>query len=226
MTFVLITIVLIAVLYGPTYWARHVLNKYNRREYFSGTGLELAQLLLDRMALSAIRVEASALPNHYDPTNKTVRLNHQNSNRRSLTAVVAAAHEVAHAVQHHTGYTPMLTRQRWIGAAHTAEKIGAGLLMAMPLITLVTRVPATGAIMFICGLAVIGLPVLIHLVTLPVEFDASFRRALPMLTTGKYIPPEDVPAARRILLACALTYVAHALSGLLNVWRWIRILRR
>jgi Zn-dependent membrane protease YugP len=67
---------------------------------------------------------------------------------------------------------------------------------------------------------------LVHLITLPTEFDASFKRALPLLASGKYIPPEDIPATRKILLACALTYVANALAGLLNLWRWIRILRR
>ena len=67
--------------------------------------------------------------------------------------------------------------------------------------------------------------VVIHLVTLPVEFDASFNRALPILDQGGYLPPDDMPAARRILMACALTYVAASLAGLLNLWRWIRFLR-
>ena len=65
-----------------------------------------------------------------------------------------------------------------------------------------------------------------ELADLPVELDASFNRALPLLASGKYIPPEDIPAAKKILFACALTYVANSLIGLLNVWRWIRILRR
>ena len=67
--------------------------------------------------------------------------------------------------------------------------------------------------------------VVIHLVTLPVEFDASFNRALPILDRGGYLPRSDLPAARRILKACALTYVASSLAGLLNLWRWIRYLR-
>lgn len=79
---------------------------------------------------------------------------------------------------------------------------------------------------FLGGLATLCIPLLVHLLTLPVEFEASFKRALPTLREGGYIPPEDIPAARRILLACALTYVAGALMGLLNVWRWIRVLRR
>ena len=66
----------------------------------------------------------------------------------------------------------------------------------------------------------------VHVLTLPTEVDASFHRALPLLVSGEYIPAEDLPAARKILAACALTYVAGSLAGLLNVWRWLRILRR
>jgi len=66
----------------------------------------------------------------------------------------------------------------------------------------------------------------VHLVTLPVEFDASFGRALPILREGQYISKTDYRAARKILLACALTYVASSLSGLLNFWRWIKVFRR
>ena len=76
------------------------------------------------------------------------------------------------------------------------------------------------------GLGTLCIPLVVHLITLPTEFDASFRRAMPLLVEGEYIPPEDIPAARRILWACSLTYVAGALVGLLNIWRWIRVLRR
>jgi Zn-dependent membrane protease YugP len=67
--------------------------------------------------------------------------------------------------------------------------------------------------------------VLIHASTLPTEYDASFRRALPILKAGQYISPKDMPAARQILRAAALTYVAAAAGSLLNVMRWLRVLR-
>jgi hypothetical protein len=106
------------------------------------------------------------------------------------------------------------------------ERIGAGIMMAVPVIALITRVPATGFLIFLGGLGTLCIPLGVHLLTLPAEIDASFKRALPLLVDGRYIPSEDVPAARKILVACALTYVASALMGLLNVWRWIRVLRR
>ena len=99
-------------------------------------------------------------------------------------------------------------------------------MMGVPVLAALTRVPSVGVLMFLGGFATLCIPVLVHLLTLPTEFDASFNRALPMLSSGSYIPHEDIPAAKKILLACALTYVSNSLIGLLNVWRWIRLLRR
>jgi Zn-dependent membrane protease YugP len=140
--------------------------------------------------------------------------------------VVVAAHEVGHALQDAQHYRPLRTRTRLVRLAARMERIGAGIMMAVPVIALITRVPATGFLIFLGGLGTLCIPLGVHLLTLPAELDASFKRALPLLVEGHYIPREDVPAARKILVACALTYVASALMGLLNVWRWIRVLRR
>ncbi len=225
MLLVLIIIVIIA-LYGPHLWARSILNRYNREAYFSGNGFDLARLLLTEMNLKTVGVENSPLGDHYDPEKKTVRLTTNTCGRNTLTAVVVAAHEVGHALQDHDNYPPLAARTRMIATAARMERIGAGIMMVVPVLTLITRVPAAGIVMFAGGLATLGIPVIVHLLTLPTEFNASFKRALPLLVDGRYIPLEDIPAARRILLACALTYVANALVGLLNIWRWIRILRR
>jgi Zn-dependent membrane protease YugP len=219
-------ILIILLLYGPHLWARSILNRYNREVYFSGNGFDLARLLLRERHLKAVAVEISPVGDHYDPEKKAVRLSNATCGRNTLTAAVVAAHEVGHALQDHDNYPPLAARNRMITAAARMERIGAGIMMAVPLLTLITRIPAAGIVMFAGGLATLGIPVIIHLLTLPTEFNASFKRALPLLVGGRYIPPEDIPAARRILLACALTYVANALVGLLNIWRWIRVLRR
>ena len=216
----------IVVLYGPHLWARYVLQRYNREEYFSGNGFDLAQLLLDAEKLDTVGVEATPLGDHYDPEKKIVRLTTATCGRKTLTAVVVAAHEVGHALQDRENYPPLAFRSRLVGAASRLERIGAAIMMVVPVLAVITRMPAAGALMFLGGLATLGMPIVIHLLTLPTEFNASFKRALPLLIEGAYIPPEDIPAARRILLACSLTYVANAMVGLLNVWRWIRILRR
>lgn len=226
MAYLAVIFLIIVVVYGPQFWSKYILKKYNRDEYFSGSGMDLAEILLDRMNLSQVRMEATDLGDHYDPLNKVVRLSRTNCGKKTLTAVVVAAHEVGHAVQDQLGYTPLYLRTRWIVAAQKAERLGAVLMISIPVITAVTRVPAAGALMFLVGLASLLIPVLVHLVTLPVEWDASFKRALPLLETGEYIPEDNLPAARRILTACTLTYVASALASLLNLWRWIRVLRR
>ena len=226
MPILIIILILLIVIYGPSLWAKHVLKKYNKDQYFSGTGIDLARLLLERMDMKSVRVEETELGDHYDPESRVVRLSRENGRNKSLTSVVVAAHEVGHAIQAHTGYRPLQTRNRMITTAHKMEKLGAILMLVVPLITVITRVPAAGVLMLIGGFITLCIPLVVHFVTLPVEFDASFNRALPILAAGDYIPTEDLPAARRILMACALTYVASALASLLNIWRWIRILRR
>ncbi len=221
-----ILVAVIAVLFGPHLWAKHVLNKYNRQEYFSGTGIELARMILARLKLNDVAVEVTDTGDHYDPVGKTIRLTRKICDRKTLTAVVVAAHEVGHAIQDHTGYKPLKTRTRMVGTVQKLERFGAVIMMGVPVLAAVTRAPSVGILMFLGGFATLCLPVVVHLLTLPTEFDASFKRALPMLSSGSYIPPEDIPAAKKILLACALTYVSNSLIGLLNVWRWIRLLRR
>ncbi|MEX1330083.1 MAG: zinc metallopeptidase [Desulfobacterales bacterium] len=217
---------LILTLFGPHLWAKHVLNKHNRQEYFSGTGIDLARMLLTRLKIKDVTVDVTNIGDHYDPVAKSIRLTEKRCGRKTLTAVVVAAHEVGHAIQDHTGYKPLITRTRMIGTARKIERFGAVLMMGVPVLAALTRVPSVGVLMFLAGFATLCIPVLVHLLTLPTEFDASFKRALPMLASGAYIPPEDIPAAKKILLACALTYVSNSLIGLLNVWRWIRLLRR
>jgi Zn-dependent membrane protease YugP len=226
MLYLLIILVVAFVVYGPHLWARHIMNRYNQREYFSGNGMELARLVLDEMNLNDVTVEKTEIGDHYNPVTKAICLTNARCGRRTLTAVVVAAHEVGHAIQDHTDYLPLQTRTRMVGTAAKFERIGAALIMGVPLLAIITRVPAAGFLMFLGGFATLCIPLLVHLLTLPTEFDASFNRALPLLASDKYIPQQDIPAAKKILLACALTYVANALVGLLNVWRWIRILRR
>lgn len=110
--------------------------------------------------------------------------------------------------------------------AQRAEKIGAVLMMGIPIAAAVARTPVASVVVLMAGLATMGISTLIHLVTLPVEWDASFRRALPVLRQGQYLTPDDEQGARSILTAAALTYLAASLASLLNLWRWIAFLRR
>jgi uncharacterized protein len=219
-------ILVLAAIFGPQLWAQHILKRHSRhRDGIPGTGGELALHLIENSKLDGVTVEKIPQGDHYDPIEKVVRLSEAVYDGKSLTAVVVATHEVGHAIQDKFDYAPLKLRTRLVRLTQLSERIGAMFLVALPFITVLTRVPAAGALMLFSGLTILLVPVAVHLLTLPVEFDASFRRALPILALG-YVPHDELPAARRILTACALTYVAASLSALLNFWRWIYFLRR
>lgn len=217
---------LVALIFGPGLWVRRVMKKYAAPEdRYRGTGAELARYLLDRQGLGAVRVEETDEGDHYDPTERVVRLSPDNYRGKSLTAITVAAHEVGHAIQDHQNYPPLRWRHHLVRLMSPVERLGAGILMAAPFIGMVTRAPGLGLVMFIGGLLALGTATVVHLVTLPTEVDASFRRALPMLEAEGILIEGDAPHAARILKAAALTYVAASLMSLLNVARWWAILR-
>ncbi|MDT7042476.1 zinc metallopeptidase [Candidatus Nitronereus thalassa] len=224
---VVLIILILGVLLGPQLWTKYVFRKYrSHRDEYAGTGGELARHLLDRFDMKDVKVETTELGDHYDPLTKVVRLLPDNYNGKSLTAVTVAAHEVGHAIQDKTRYKPLHERTKLVRVAQGAEKAGSFIMMGIPIIAGLTRSPAGGVFVFMAGLAVMSIGALVHLVTLPVEWDASFRRALPVLEQGHYISTKDMEGARKILTAAALTYVAASLGGLLNIWRWIMMMRR
>ena len=227
MSFIILAILLLLALFGPQLWAKHVLARHSQpREDYPGTGGEFARHLLDQFNLHNVKVEVAPQGDHYDPMAKVVRLTEDKLHGKSLTAVTVAAHEVGHAIQDHLGYAPLLWRTRLVSLAQKAEKMGSGVILVLPVVAAITHSPAAGVVMFFLGLASMAVSVAVHLVTLPVEWDASFGRALPLLQAGRYVSGKDEKAARRILKVCALTYFVSSLASLLNVWRWLRLWRR
>ena len=173
-----------------------------------------------------MQVEATDQGDHYDPEAKVVRLTEDKFAGRSLTALTVAAHEVGHALQDHEGYAPLRLRTRLVKATRGIEKIGAGVLVIAPFLGIITRAPGLSLITFAAGLVTLGTAAVVHFVTLPTEFNASFARALPILDEHRILKPVDRPHARRLLTAAALTYVSASLMSLLNIARWLAILRR
>lgn len=227
MHILLLVLLLVALVFGPGAWVQRVMKKYSEpADRYGGSGAELARHLLDRRGLTSVGIEETTRGDHYDPTDKVVRLSPGNYHGRSLTAVTVAAHEVGHAVQDHRDYPPLRWRHHLVRLMSPAERLGAGILMASPFIGMLTRAPALGILMFMGGLLALGTATLVHLVTLPTEIDASFGRALPMLEEEGILIEGDQPHAARILKAAAFTYVAASLMSLLNVARWWAILRR
>jgi hypothetical protein len=227
MHLLVIGLAIIAVIFGPGIWVQRVLSKYSRpADRFAGTGAQLARYLLNKYGLESVKVEQTRDGDHYDPTDKAVRLTWEKFGGRSLTAITVAAHEVGHALQDRDAYGPLRLRTRLVKATRHVEKLGAGILMMSPFIGALTRVPMLGVVMFLGGLLTLGSSTVIHLVTLPTEFDASFNRALPILEEENILKKSDRRHARRILKAAAYTYVAASLMSLLNIARWWAILRR
>ncbi len=227
MLYLILIILIVALIVGPSYWVKHTLKKYSYPEdRYPGTGAELARILLDWAKLQSVKVEITDVGDHYDPIEKVVRLTPDKFNGKSLTAITVAAHEVGHAIQDRDGYLPLRLRTKLVRLAAPAEKFGAAILMLAPIVLIVTRAPIAGALFLAGGLLTIGAATLVHLVTLPMEMHASFSRALPMLEKGGFLIDGDAPHARRILRAAALTYVSASLMTLLNMGRWWAILRR
>jgi uncharacterized protein len=227
MRILIVALLILTIIFGPGLWVKRILARYSEpKDRYSGTGGELARLLLDKNALPDVKVEKTELGDHYDPNDKAVRLSEDNFDGRSLTAITVAAHEVGHAIQDKAAYRPLRIRGILVRGMQKVEKLGAGILIVAPFIGLVTRVPGIGIVMFAGGLLTLASSTLVHMVTLPTEFDASFGRALPMLQQHRILKDQDLPHARKILKAAAYTYVSASLMSLLNIARWFAILRR
>ncbi len=227
MHILIIILALLALIAGPGLWVKRVMQRYSEpADRYPFTGGEVARRLLDSLNLHQVGTEITEAGDHYDPVEKMVRLTQQHYDGRSLTAITIAAHEVGHAMQDASGYQPLKLRTQLVRWVSPVEKTGALLLMATPLIIAITRVPAAGLMMMLGGLLTLGSGAVIHLLTLPTEFDASFARALPLLKQQDILKTVDEPHARRLLKAAALTYVSVALMSLLNIARWWAILRR
>ncbi len=227
MSVVFFLLIIVAVVFGPGLWVQRVLERYSLpADRYSGTGAQLARHLLDKHGLSNVLVEKTTAGDHYDPQDKAVRLTEDKFDGKSLTAITVAAHEVGHAIQDHEGYAPLKIRSRLVRASRNIERLGAAVLMMSPFVGALARAPSLSLLMFGAGLLTLGTSTLIHFVTLPTEFDASFVRALPMLDEHRILKSADRPHARRLLKAAALTYVAASLMSLLNIARWWAILRR
>jgi Zn-dependent membrane protease YugP len=226
---ILLVLALLACIALPGLWVKRVLRNYSEpadRYRDRGSGAELARHLLDRFDLQDVVVEVTPAGDHYDPEAKAVRLTQDKYHGHSLTAITVAAHEVGHAIQDARREVLFRNRQRLARLAMTGQRVGSLFMLAAPVVMVLTRAPGMSLLFVAVAIGSMLLGTLVHLFTLPVEFDASFNKALPMLESGQYLHDGDLPHAQRILKAAALTYVAASLASLLNLGRWLAVLRR
>ena len=220
-------LILLALIFGPSLWVKFVMKRYSKEKpEMPGTGGELAKHLIERFTLKGVKVEMTELGDHYDPVEKKVRLLREHYESKSLTAVAIAAHEVGHAIQDQQGDKRLVTRTKMIPVADKVARWSAAIISLSPVIGIITRHPMPFSLVLLLGLSGFIARMMVHAVTLPIEFDASFAKALPVLREGSYVSKSDEDAVSRILRAAALTYVSAALADILNLGRWIAILLR
>ena len=226
MIYIIGIFLLVIIFFAPQWWVTYIMQRYSKTiNSLPGTGGELAQHLIDEYQLP-VTLETTEQGDHYDPQNKTVCLSSANFNGKSLTAIAIAAHEVGHAVQDFRQEDLLLLRGKMVQHSQRFAKLGAGIIFIAPLLSLLTHSPHLSIFIALIGFLSMASSVVVQFINLPVEFDASFNKALPLLKAGNYVTKYDLIAVRQVLLAAALTYVAAALAGLLNVWRWIALLKR
>lgn len=190
-------------------------NKFKKIAAANGLrGAEVAKYILQKNGIYDVEVEPvpGELSDHYDPRVKKVRLSEYNYASNSLAAIAVAAHEVGHAIQHVHGYMPLKLRHAILPVTNFAS------YAAFPLFFI--GFLFNGGILMQLGIIFFAAVVLFHVVTLPVEFNASWR-ALNQLKSSGLLMGTEVTAARKVLTAAALTYVAAAAMALLELLRLI-----
>lgn len=185
------------------------------RNHLGLTGAQAAERVLHGAGIYDVRIERTSgrLTDHYDPRNKVLRLSDSTYGQCSVAAVGVAAHECGHAIQHAKGYAPLQFRSALVPIANFGSAI------SWPLIVLGLFISGKSSILFInIGILAFSLAVLFQLVTLPVEYNASGRAVRILAETGM-MQGEEIVAAKKVLNAAALTYVASAASAILQLVR-------
>ena len=174
MLLVIGALLVIALIFGPSLWVKFVMRRYSsEKPEMPGTGGELAQHLIERFSLNDVKVEVTELGDHYDPIEKKVRLSKENYESKSLTAIAIAAHEVGHAIQDQQGDRRLAIRTKMVPIIDKVARLSAVIISLSPVIGIITRHPMPFSLLLLLGLSGFIARMMVHAVTLPIEFDAS-----------------------------------------------------
>lgn len=197
-------------------------NKYAKIPNSRGlTGAQVARKILDANGLYNIRIEhiSGNLSDHYDPRDGVVRLSDSTCNETSVAAVGVAAHECGHACQHAEEYTPIKIRSAIVPVTNLCSR-----LWYIVFIIGILVFESFPSLVYI-GIAMFSAVVLFQLVTLPVELDAS-NRALKTLESDSILDANEIPHAKKVLTAAALTYVVALVTAIIHLLRLIASVNR
>lgn len=194
-------------------------KKYSKvQNNYGFSGYDIATKMLIDNGIYDVKVEAIAgnLTDHYDPSCKIVRLSESVYEKTTISALSVATHEVGHAIQHNLDYAPLTLRSK----IYPIANIGSSSAFFLFLIGIFMN----SGIFLQIGIALFTFAVIFHIVTLPVEFNAS-KRALEYLQTNKIVTVQEFPQAKAVLSAAAMTYVASTLMAVLQLVRMLLIAR-
>ena len=200
----------------PRVWLSSALRRNNEvLENMPFNGLEFGELLLKENELENVKIAETEIGDHYDLENKEVRVLGERLSKKSITAISIVCHEVGHAIQHKEKYAPLEQRTKLVKSTSWITKIGGGVLYSgIPIILATGSFGLIKICLFMVLLSVL-ISALVHLITLDVEIDASFNRALPILE--EKVPTEYHNGCRSVLRAAAFTYVIGALTNFLSL---------
>ena len=188
------------------------------------TGLEFGETILNEIGLNDVKIEKSLTVDHYDLSEKKVKVTEDRLSKKSLTAISIVCHEIGHAIQHKQKYKPLEQRTTLVKNTAWISQLGSGLLMVG-----IPTILATGSynLIKICLLLVLLsllIGVVVHLITLEVELDASFNKALPIIKDK--VPSEYHNACESILKAAAFTYVIGVVRNFVSLrFIWLLLSR-
>jgi len=196
-------------------------QKYSRIRNTRGyTGADVARMLLNNAGITDVTVEAirGNLTDHYDPSNKVLRLSDPVYGSNSIAALGVAAHETGHAIQHNKSYMPLSIRTAIYPIVNISSKLSNPLIMIGLLFGCFSR----SWIILEIGIILFSAVVFFQIITLPVEFNAS-RRAINLLEEYNFLNSDEIEPAKKVLSAAAMTYVAAAAVAISNLIRLILI---
>lgn len=209
-------------------WASVKVNttfaKYQKISNQSGmTGYDTACRLMRRNGVNGISVGRvqGTLSDHYNPSRAIVNLSESTYGYASVGSVAVAAHEIGHVMQKETGYLPYQIRNFLVPITNFGSRLALPLVLVGFIIDILGSYTAASFLIYF-GIALYGLSTLFMLVTLPVEFNAS-SRALKMLVAENILTQDEVPGARKVLSAAAMTYVASLMTSLVYFLRFLFI---
>ena len=210
---------------APVIWLNYVFHKNDQILInMPFTGLEFGKLILKDYGLTEVKIEKSLSVDHYDLSEKKVKVTQERLSKKSLTAISIVCHEIGHAIQHKEKYKALEQRTSLVRNTAWISQIGSSiLLIGIPTILATGYYPLIKVCLLLALLSLL-IGIIVHLITLEVELDASFNKALPILI--EKVPPEYHDSCKSILRAAAFTYVIGVVRNFVSLrFIWLMLSR-